>query len=85
MKITLTPAEVDALNRFQHSGQFHPYTCGGNRTDANHLDGEGILVATADGWVCPYCDYRQEFGSNSRTAIELEGMGLLVDDVETEA
>lgn len=60
-KIVLSQAEIDALNRFQHSGQFHPYTCGGNRTDENHKDREGILVATADGWVCPYCEYRQPY------------------------
>lgn len=51
--------QIEALNRYQRSDNVHPYTCGGNRTDANHLDGEGVLVATSDGWVCPFCDYRQ--------------------------
>lgn len=54
-----TEDQVRSLNEFQKSGVFHPFTCGGNRTDANHLDGEGVLVATQEGWVCPYCDYRQ--------------------------
>lgn len=52
---------IDALNAQQCSRLVHPYTCG-NRDAASmalHLDGEGILVATPDGWVCPYCDYRQ--------------------------
>ena len=56
-----TKEEVDALNEYQKSGKFHPYTCGGNRTDEKHLDGQGILIATEDGWVCPYCEYRQPF------------------------
>lgn len=54
-----TPDEVESLNAYQHSGAFHPFTCGGDRTDEKHLDGEGILVATEEGWKCPYCDYTQ--------------------------
>ena len=50
--IELTQEEVDKLNIYQLTGRFHPYTCGsGNRTDANHFDGEGILVATKTGWA----------------------------------
>jgi hypothetical protein len=54
-----TPDEVKSLNEYQQAGAFHPFTCGGDRTDENHLDGEGLLVATEDGWICPYCDYKQ--------------------------
>jgi hypothetical protein len=40
----------------------HPFTCGsGNRTDENHLDGEGVLVATENGWICPFCSYTQNY------------------------
>lgn len=56
-----TSEQVKLLNNFQKSQHAHPFTCGGDRTDENHLDGEGILVATEDGWVCPYCDYRQNW------------------------
>ncbi len=66
-----TPEQVAALNRYQHAGDFHPYTCGsGNRQDEWHLDGEGILVATANGWVCPYCDYKQDWAHSFSTADE---------------
>ena len=62
MKAPFTQEQVEALNRFQQSGHVHPYTCGsGRRTDADHLDGEGVLVATTEGWKCPYCDYRQDW------------------------
>jgi len=54
-----TESEVESLNAYQHSNMFHPFTCGGNRTDEHHLDGEGLLVATVDGWKCPFCDYTQ--------------------------
>ncbi len=57
-----TQTEVDLLNASQQDRRFHPYTCGsGNRTDENHKDGEGVLVATVNGWMCPWCPYRQNW------------------------
>lgn len=54
-----TPEQVENLNRYQKSGVFHEFTCGNDRTDVNHLDGNGTLIATTEGWHCPYCDYKQ--------------------------
>jgi hypothetical protein len=56
-----TEEEVQKLNEFQKDGRFHPFTCGGDRKDRYHLDGEGILVATTQGWMCPFCDYKQNW------------------------
>jgi hypothetical protein len=56
-----TDQEVRSLNAYQRSGNMHPFTCGGNRTDSNHLDGEGVLIATHKGWICCYCDYTQNW------------------------
>lgn len=62
IRATFTPEQVEVLNRFQKSRRFHPFTCGsGRRTDIYHLDGEGILKATEAGWVCPWCDYTQDW------------------------
>ncbi len=61
-KMVFTPDEVKSLNAFQRSGVRHPFTCVNGR-DANHLDGEGVLLATERGWVCLYCDYTQESNS----------------------
>lgn len=58
--MVFTADEVRSLNEYQASGAFHPFTCGGDRIDEMHLDGEGLLVATEDGWHCPYCEYRQQ-------------------------
>ena len=55
-----TPEEVLSLNDYQAAGVMHPFTCGGGRR-TEHPDGEGILVATTKGWVCPFCDYRQNW------------------------
>jgi len=57
----MTDEQIQDLNDWQKNPLFHPLTCGGNRTDEKHLDGEGVLVATKEGWVCPYCDYKQPF------------------------
>jgi hypothetical protein len=64
-----TMDQVDALNRYQRQGSFHPFTCGGERGDAAHKSyaqekGDpdwGLLVATPDGWICPVCGYRQDW------------------------
>lgn len=63
-----TPEQVAGLNRYQYARVFHPYTCGGERGDVAHADraeayGEdaGLLQATPDGWVCPVCNYRQDW------------------------
>jgi len=49
------PKTVDALNRFQRIGTVHPFTCG------NEHEGDRDLVATKDGWICPNCDYTQDW------------------------
>jgi hypothetical protein len=59
--MVFTPEEVESLNAYQNYGLVHPFTCGGDRTNENHLDGEGILVATEAGWHCPYCKFRQDW------------------------
>ncbi|MFI5107277.1 MAG: hypothetical protein ACHP78_00360 [Terriglobales bacterium] len=64
-KRVFTPEEVKSLNAFQRAGVRHPYTCGWDHRDANHLDGEGVLLATERGWICLYCDYTQEWASSS--------------------
>ena len=60
--MTYSKEQIQAFNEYQHSGVFHPYTCGsGNRTDKNHLDGEGLLELTESSLKCPYCDYTQNW------------------------
>ena len=54
-KTVFTADEVKSLNAFQRARVRHPFTCVRGR-DANHLDGEGVLLATERGWVCLYCD-----------------------------
>lgn len=51
------------MNEFQRVGRFHPFTCA-NRSDGGHnrdLGDLGTLVATEDGWICPSCDYTQDW------------------------
>lgn len=51
------PEHVAALRRHQADPRFHPYTCE-NRGDGKHYE-DGLLVPTAEGWVCPWCSYTQ--------------------------
>lgn len=56
---------VELLIKYQKSSQVHPYTCGttecvtkyGWDFDSTHLK------PTTEGWVCPLCDYKQNWVS----------------------
>jgi hypothetical protein len=61
VKTVFTPDEIKSLNAFQRSRVRHPFTCCKHNRDADHLDGEGVLLATERGWVCLYCDYTQDW------------------------
>ena len=69
-----TDEQVAALNTYQVSGVFHPFTCG-KRDEPGHehpVD-DGLLVATNDGWVCsnPSCDYTQEWAWRAMANTEM--------------
>ena len=53
-----TGAQVRRLENRQANERMHPYTCG---TDSRH----GDLVPTTRGWVCPRCDYVQDWAHAS--------------------
>ncbi len=59
-KAPFTADQIEAFNRFQQSGQFHPMTCG-NRHLHTAPDDEGVLVADENGLHCPTCNYRQDW------------------------
>lgn len=49
-----TSAQILALNRYQLSNRFHPYTCGACSDHPN-------LVAIRSGWHCLVCEYSQDW------------------------
>ena len=56
-----TKDQVENMNAHQTKDWLHPFTCP-HREPETHgtFNGDmGALVATVDGWVCPWCDYRQ--------------------------
>ncbi|MBR0741203.1 hypothetical protein JQ581_30150 [Bradyrhizobium liaoningense] len=55
IKAPWTAAQVLALNRWQHSPFAHPFTCGGKHGQ------QTALFAHITGWMCPLCDYRQDW------------------------
>lgn len=59
VKYEFNKDQIDSLNDYQKSGNFHPFTCK-NHGDENHGKND-YLVATASGWICPYCEYKQDW------------------------
>lgn len=62
-----TDTQVRGLNEYQTGIDFGhrmpPFTCG-NRGDGKHGEeggDKGVLIATAKGWVCPSCEYTQDW------------------------
>jgi hypothetical protein len=55
VKAPWTDEQIKALEEYQTDGRFHPYTCGSNHK------GLRILTPTKDGWVCKYCEYKQDW------------------------
>lgn len=58
-----TQEQVEALEDWQADPLLHPYVCPNRHTEAHSLSNiQGrALTPTADGWVCPDCDYRQDW------------------------
>lgn len=64
-----TPQQVENLAHNQTAGAFHPFTCP-NRSDGAHAMAYGdlgALVATTRGWICPFCDYTQDWAHGFMT------------------
>jgi hypothetical protein len=47
---------VNSLNAFQTESMLHPFTCGSDKCVSHTL-----LKAAENGWVCPTCDYTQNW------------------------
>lgn len=62
LKAPWTPKQVIALNDYQQSDEGHPFTCAnrgpGHAPTNSYRD---VLVATVNGWICPFCDYTQDW------------------------
>lgn len=49
-----TKQQVEGLQRYQENDFYHEYTCGGE-------DCGSTLVPTINGWVCQFCNYKQDW------------------------
>lgn len=63
--IVWSEQQVKSLNDFQRAGAMHPFTCDRCRFKLGTWSGndhvQRCLVATPEGWVCPTCDYTQDW------------------------
>lgn len=54
---------VANLWKYQLGGKMHPFTCA-NRGDGHHRvigSDLGMLIPTVKGWICPFCNYVQDW------------------------
>lgn len=61
VKAPWTPRQVEALQLYQDSGLFHPFTCGDRGGHPDMRGDKGVLVPTVRGWICQFCDYTQDW------------------------
>ena len=67
MKAPFTEKQTEALEEFQKNGIFHPYKCMSNESDVEcekSIGGEGILIVTSDGMICPCGRYKQDWAND---------------------
>lgn len=64
LKAPFSPEHVVALNAWQQRDNVHPYTCIEHARQDHRLT-DGALFATVRGWICPYCDYTQDWAHAS--------------------
>lgn len=65
IKAPWTPEQVAALNAYQALGFVHEFTC-----LEDHGPDSRVLVAATDGWICPSCDYTQDWAHDAMADIE---------------
>lgn len=61
IRAPFNPATVVALNKFQRLGFVHPFTCKNHGDSAHRPTEDDALIATVRGWICPFCDYTQDW------------------------
>lgn len=69
-----TSDQVEILAHNQTCGFVHPFTCA-NRGDGDHREAygdKGALIATVRGWICPFCDYTQDWAHGHMMAAKAE-------------
>jgi hypothetical protein len=64
-----SPETVAQLAAYQLNDMAHGYTCV-HKDDGRH--GNGLLVPTVRGFICPFCDYTQKFALLPATVEETE-------------
>lgn len=77
MKSPWTDEQVKNLNAFQACGFMHPFTCGNDQCRCD-------LTATNAGWVCPRCDYTQDWAHDFMASGEWTDLSILGRHQHTE-
>lgn len=75
IKAPWTDEQVAALNRWQHYGFVHEFTCPN--------DHDAVLVAHNSGWICPLCDYTQDWAFETMFEEQVNPLQVVVTDRRT--
>lgn len=85
IRAPFTPAQVQILNERQCQietavAMFHPFTCQDRSTSVHgeHGGDRGLLIATTQGWMCPYCGHTQDW---AHKAMVIPTAGGLLDEI----
>ena len=62
-----TQQQVADLFDRQMADNSHPYTCGNRRNHPVVMGDKGVLIPTIYGWICPFCDYRQNWSHETNS------------------
>lgn len=61
VRAPFTPDQVVSLANWQADDNVHPFTCDNRDDEVTHPGKLGILLPTVRGWICPFCDYTQNW------------------------
>lgn len=61
VKAPWTDEQVANLNRWQKCGYVHEFTCPKDHAAEAGHHATVALYAHHSGWICPLCDYRQDW------------------------
>ena len=68
LKAPWSEKQVEYLNKWQRSGEMHPFTCPGKKGGCK----DRVLIATEYGWVCSCGEYTQDWAHGFQSLEEDE-------------
>ena len=78
VRVPWTAEQVSALDTFQTADYIHPFTC-----KEEHPGCDRRLIPTPGGWICPHCDYTQDWCHDWMFETWTEPPGVTNDELKS--